>query len=203
MTEELASEAPVEAPARNARQAILEAAAQLFAERGYAAASVREVVAAAGCKKPTLYYYFDSKEQLYLEVVRSCCADIDLVVERALDRPGGVRERLSNSLRAYLDYVRSHPTQLRLLMIAERHPEAGQPPFDFDAIRQQHIDRMRDILAEGVACGELRADLDFDETVLALFGMVDHRLVLFLHGRALPEDYSERLLDLFFEGVGA
>ena len=43
---------------------IARAAARLFAERGYDATSVREIVAAAGVAKPTLYYYFRSKEGL-------------------------------------------------------------------------------------------------------------------------------------------
>src|SRR5277367_6880508 len=43
---------------------IARAAARLFAERGYDATSVREIVEAAGVAKPTLYYYFRSKEGL-------------------------------------------------------------------------------------------------------------------------------------------
>jgi AcrR family transcriptional regulator len=43
---------------------IARAAAKLFAERGYDATSVREIVEAAGVAKPTLYYYFRSKEGL-------------------------------------------------------------------------------------------------------------------------------------------
>jgi TetR/AcrR family transcriptional regulator len=43
---------------------IARAAARLFAERGYEATSVREIVKAAGVAKPTLYYYFQSKEGL-------------------------------------------------------------------------------------------------------------------------------------------
>src|ERR1700722_19587509 len=43
---------------------IARAAARLFAERGYDATSVREIVEAAGVAKPTLYYHFQSKEGL-------------------------------------------------------------------------------------------------------------------------------------------
>ena len=43
---------------------IARTAARLFAERGYDATSVREIVEAAGVAKPTLYYYFRSKEGL-------------------------------------------------------------------------------------------------------------------------------------------
>lgn len=194
---------PSAAGPRDVRAAILAAAAELFAERGYSATSVREVVEAAGCKKPTLYYYFQNKEHLYLELIGACVQHMGEVVDAALRQPGTVHERLLRSLRAYLGHVGVRPTELKLLMSAERHPEKGQPLFDFDALRQQHIDRLRAVLREGVNSGELRADFDFEEAVLALFAMIDHRLVLFLHGRPLPPDLPDRLLDLFFNGVRA
>ena len=49
----------------NARARLLETATELFAEKGYAGASVREIVEKAGVSKPVLYYYFKSKEGLF------------------------------------------------------------------------------------------------------------------------------------------
>ncbi|MGD8860095.1 MAG: TetR/AcrR family transcriptional regulator [Myxococcales bacterium] len=193
----------VASPAGDMRAAIMAAAARLFAERGYNATSVRAVVEHAGCKKPTLYYYFANKEHLFLEVIESSCAQLNALVESALATEGNVRQRLHRALSAYLAHVREDPTLLRLLMTAERHPEQGQPFFDFDALRQHHVEGLRAIFEEGVQRGELRADLDMEEAVLALFAIIDHRLVLSLHGRPLPGDLPARLLDLFFHGVGA
>ena len=57
----------------NARQRLLEMATKLFAEKGYAGTSVREIVDRAGVSKPVLYYYFKSKEGLFyaLLILRS------------------------------------------------------------------------------------------------------------------------------------
>lgn len=52
------------------RSRILDAAESLFAMRGYAATSVREIVRAAGVTNPMLYYYFGSKEDLLLHLIR-------------------------------------------------------------------------------------------------------------------------------------
>lgn len=188
---------------RDMRTSIIDAAARLFAEKGYNATSVREVVEAAGCRKPALYYYFDNKEDLFLQILRRSCSTLDAVVRDALAQPGTVYDRLQRALHAYLGLVRRNETCLRLWMTAERHPEKGQPFFDFDALRQGHIDIMRGVMEKGVQSGELRAGIDIDEAVLGLLGMVDHRLVLSLHGRPVPDDYPERLLDLIFNGVGA
>ncbi len=53
------------------RGRILLAAASLFANKGYAGTAVREIVAAAGVTKPTLYYYFKNKEDLYVRAAGS------------------------------------------------------------------------------------------------------------------------------------
>ncbi len=53
----------------NARQRLLETATELFAEKGYAGTSVREIVDRAGVSKPVLYYYFKSKEGLFYAIL--------------------------------------------------------------------------------------------------------------------------------------
>ncbi len=57
---------PAETLDSSVRQRLLRAASDLFAQKGYAATTVREIVAAVGVTKPVLYYYFGSKEGLYL-----------------------------------------------------------------------------------------------------------------------------------------
>ncbi|HEY8120547.1 MAG TPA: TetR family transcriptional regulator, partial [Myxococcota bacterium] len=52
------------------RQAVIDAAARLFARRGYAGTNLSDIAAEAGIKTGSLYYHFDSKEQLVYEVLR-------------------------------------------------------------------------------------------------------------------------------------
>lgn len=66
-----AETASLERPERPAgtRKAILDAAEELFAERGFAGTSVRDIVRAAGTSAPSLYHFFGSKENLLVELV--------------------------------------------------------------------------------------------------------------------------------------
>jgi len=50
---------------KDVRERLLIAAVRLFAEKGYSATSVREIVEAAGVTKPVLYYYFRNKEGVF------------------------------------------------------------------------------------------------------------------------------------------
>ena len=65
----MSATAPFRAPRQdNRRQAILDAAAKLFARRGYHATSMRDMASATGMLPGSVYYHFDSKEALLLAV---------------------------------------------------------------------------------------------------------------------------------------
>ena len=77
------------------RQRIIRVATRLFAHQGYGSTSVRELVEAAGVTKPTLYYYFENKEALFLEVVNTHLNGFDVLVEQTLASQGTLRQRLA------------------------------------------------------------------------------------------------------------
>jgi AcrR family transcriptional regulator len=66
--------------------AIVKAALPLFARKGYAAATTRELARAAGVSEPLLYKHFPSKEALYLEIQNFCCHGNDPAARKALER---------------------------------------------------------------------------------------------------------------------
>jgi len=184
------------------RDAILEAAARLFAEKGYSAASMREVAEAATCTKPALYYYFESKASLFLEVIRVQTDAISRILEKRFAEPGSVRERLLQAAETYLDHVRENPIALKVLLRAELHLEAGQPTFDWMSTREMYLDRIRRLLHEGVACGEVSASIDLDDILYALVGAIDFRCMLWiLQGEPIPRDCAKRALAVLFGGV--
>lgn len=188
---------------RDMRSTVLSAAVTLFAARGYNATSVRDIVEAAGCTKPTLYYYFKNKEQLFIEALRACTDTITRVVTTQVRGSGDIRARLSRALSASLRFVDENPALVKLAMMAERQPEEGQPHFDFDSLHRVQLSIARDTLREGVESGVLRADLNIDEAAIALFAMLDYRIGLHIGGKRLPDNYTTEILDLFFKGAGA
>src|SRR5512136_2108011 len=65
----------------SARGRLMTAAIAVFARKGYAATSVREIVEAAGVTKPVLYYHFKSKEGIYLETLREAAQEFETLIE--------------------------------------------------------------------------------------------------------------------------
>lgn len=195
------SETDPRAPVSELRARILAEATRLFARKGYAATSVREVVEASGCTKPALYYYFRSKDALFLEALREATSRLTRILEDSR-RPEPVRVVMASGLASFLDHLYEHPMEMRLLMRAELQPDEGQPAFDFHSLRETHLAFIKALLAEGVKGGEIRPDVDLDDAAWAIGGMVDQRMQLWLLGAPLPKDLPDRLLDIFFRGVG-
>jgi TetR/AcrR family transcriptional regulator len=106
---------------------VLQAAVHLFATKGLAATSVREIVEAAGTTKPTLYYHFGSKEG----ICRAAFARVaDLMISRvsaALDVPADPASQLVEFVWALFCARREYPELARLVTSLLFGPEAEVP----------------------------------------------------------------------------
>lgn len=183
------------------RERILKTATRLFAERGFAATSVRELVEAAGCTKPVLYYYFGSKEGLFLEAVRTHMGSYTALLEDVLARAGTVRERLIGYVESLVAVIEAQPDALRFLMTAQHHSERGQPRLDLLSLHRQNTSLLKQLVNQGVETGEIRGDIDLLDAALALAGIVNTRAAGGLFGMPMPRDLATRLIDLYFKGV--
>lgn len=101
---------------REARRAqLLDAANEVFTTRGYHAAAMDEIAAAAGISKPVLYQHFDSKLELYLALLdRACDALVD-VVQGALASTDDNAERVVAVIGAFYDFVSSASGEFRFV----------------------------------------------------------------------------------------
>jgi AcrR family transcriptional regulator len=89
--------------ADNRRQALVDAAAAAFREFGYHAASMREVASRVGMQAGSMYYHFDSKDELLLAVYAEGVRRISDQVRAEIEGIDGPRERLRAALEAHLD----------------------------------------------------------------------------------------------------
>jgi len=73
---------------------IVDAAGRLFLQRGYKAVSISEIIKAAEVTKPTLYYYFADKEELFVQMGLRVTAEMGERMRAAAAAPGGIAARL-------------------------------------------------------------------------------------------------------------
>src|SRR5512136_94098 len=108
-----------ERDALRSREAILDAAERLFAERGFANTSLSDVGAAAGLSRGTPSYFFGSKQDLYRAVLERCFAEVREAVrvgrERALASGQPTDVVLAGAVGEYVDFLAARPNFVRLI----------------------------------------------------------------------------------------
>jgi AcrR family transcriptional regulator len=137
---------------------IARVAARLFARQGYDATSVREIVEGAGVAKPTLYYYFQSKEGLARALVRVPLANLVEQLRQIVTTEPDPVICLERILEAHFAFCREDPDRSRFLYSLIFGPPGSEPAHDLecgkeDLVRwvEQAISRLADagIIARG------------------------------------------------------
>jgi AcrR family transcriptional regulator len=139
------------------RERILEEATRLFSTKGYNGLSVREIVEAAGITKPTLYYYFGSKEKLFETIVADTISEFQRYLETLVGSSGSVRERLTRICQAHFDFALRKIEPCRLVYVTYFSNDRNIIDIDLDAHFTRNIELIRDVFHEGTVTGELRA----------------------------------------------
>lgn len=152
------------------RAQILEAAFRVFAERGYHASRMDDLVRESGLSKGSLYWHFESKEDVFLAVFDALEAELfaawddeethDHPVMRMLEREGeialarlvGEREALG----AWMEFLMHPAARDRMQLTYERSRE-----------------RLAGLVRRGIDAGEIRTDVAVDETAALFTGIVE------------------------------
>jgi AcrR family transcriptional regulator len=183
-----------------ARREILRSAGEVFARRGYAAATLADLAQAAGYAPPSLYRYFESKEEIFRSLVELLLEELDATFAAPADpaRPLAARlealllaqARLAEAQRANFDLV-SGPGPDAPCTIAGRRvgdPGAGLAYYE---------ERMRDWLRRNAARRELRHPPELAARALAGLTFAFHHRPL---EGADPAARARLIVDLALRG---
>jgi AcrR family transcriptional regulator len=155
-----------------------------FAEQGYHPTSVSEIVSGLGVGKGVFYWYFDSKEQLFLEILREAQTDLRRRQQQAItDEPDPIR-RIELGLRASMAWSEAHRDHNKLIQFA-----ATEGTFAGALRRGQDI-AVADVVKhvkEAIAEGRIR-DADPDILAHAMVGVAGHLTRTFIYERGEPAE---------------
>lgn len=164
--------------AGSAKEAIRDAAAALFAEKGFSATSTREICQRAGITKPVLYYYFGNKVQLYEELVLDTYNDYQKELRRAARHGRTPNERLINVLSAMFSFARHRHNYWRVGFRMVLAPEKESPTINYVEMSQADERLLAEIIREGIRRGEMKGRPEF--IAGAIVGMAISSILGFL-----------------------
>jgi AcrR family transcriptional regulator len=112
---------------------IFDAAAEVFARRGYDGARLEEIAAAAGVSKALIYEHFDGKRELFTQIFRRGTDELLGLVLAAAAAETDSHGRLEAGLRTFLDYVADQPAVWRVIEQDVSEPDLVQLDHDRQA----------------------------------------------------------------------
>jgi len=183
------------------RERLLETASHLFAEKGYASTSVREIVARAGVSKPVLYYYFQSKEGLYYAILNWGMEIQQKIIDELLEVSGTVQDRILYLYRRIYEEIQAYQGMYAMIHGLIYGPPQGAPEYDFPSYHRQMFEAVKRLCFEGLSSGEIKK-ADADEVAFLVLSLIDFSLNLEKIQPELTDPHRpERLLRLAFQGL--
>jgi len=185
---------------------ILRAALSRFAEKGYAATSVQEIVDAAAVTKPALYYHFKSKADLYVALLDWAFDQRQRLMEEAVARGKNLAAQLTELCASSFEFIRKNRELMRLAF-ATTFAGHGEVPDNARCFERgkRSFDYLQHLIEDAVARGEVGRRFTPEEMALGFMGMMNFHVMVFLIGAGIPLDRraAERIVELFLSGARA
>lgn len=186
------------------RQRIMDAAAELFLRQGYAQTSLRDIAAAVGMRAGSLYYHFDSKDDLLTAILRrGITVMVDAFAAAAAETRGTApRVVIHGHVRAHLGALFEHgPYTAAHVITFHTAPPAVRAAIvpDRDGYEALWTDLLRDL----VDTGDMATDVSVGLARLTLFGAMNTTIEWFDADRGSLDDLAETITRQFWTGVAA
>ena len=193
------------------RARLLRAATRLFSNFGYDGVSVDEIVKAAGVNKRMVYHYFENKEGLYAEVLRSVFSRLADIEQRTFDESRDPVEGIRQILVNYFQFLGDNPEFVALLSwenlrqgrFIDEHPQLLS--------KNPAISSLREVLNRGMETGVFHDGIDPKHLLISLISLcfiyhsnrytLSHSVGLDLHSPAVLRQGLSHSIDLVLNGL--
>ena len=192
------------APVTDKREAILRAATQVFAARGFFQAQVADVARAAGVAAGTVYLYFRSKDDLLVSLFERTMREAIADGRAALDGIDDPRERLTRIARLHLERLGRDRDLAVVFQVELRQSTKFMEQFSSTYLRD-YLGLIRETIAAGQQARVFRSGINPTIAAKVFFGALDEMATNWILSKRRYSLASEAdaVVDLFIGGIGA
>jgi AcrR family transcriptional regulator len=182
------------------REGILEAAARIFGEKGYHATSMSDIAEAVNLQKASLYYHFDSKQEILISLLDHALDLINHRLESVLAQPLTPEEKLRQVMVTYLETIAENQDLSAVLLLELRSldPELKAR----HASRREKFENIwRNLITEGRQAGKF-TNVDPSLTGRAILGVMNWTVTWYRRdGPRSATEIANLFADLLLNGL--
>lgn len=178
----------------------MNAAASVFAARGYSAATLQEIAQILDFTPAALYYYVKSKADLLVEICLRAGSQFALAMNEVLAQDAVPEAVLRDVIRRHLQLIHGD-SHVFSVTLQERSHLPRKDLRRLDGAERRYYEALRDFLADGVEQGAFRID-DPSMAASTLIGMMNWTLRWYRAGKDRSlEDVADHMFEIFYHGV--
>lgn len=183
-------------------RAILDAARDLFAERGFEGTAVSDIAGVVGVADGAIYKHFPSKRAVLFEVIREFYEPVIDASESSLAGIDGIRNQLRYLIWLQLRAFAEEPEVCRLI-IAEARPMEDYYQSEIAELNRRWTSLFVGVVSEGQATGDIRDDFPASLVRDLVYGGIEHIAWAATsgHGSIDPDRMADDLMRLVCEGL--
>ena len=183
------------------RQGILDAAAVLFAQAGYANVKMMDIAKACGASKSMLYHYFPKKEDVLFEIMTEQLQSYLDATEAVVALPSSPEERLRQFVTMWIRKAAAARARITVLMYEYKFLPKRQRNMVNDVARRL-IERVSELVSEVNPALKLVGPFHHRTYTLLLFGLLNWTEVWFRSTGPLgPDEMAQMIYGLFLNGL--
>lgn len=184
------------------RREVIDAAAKVFAERGYHETTIEDLIAASGMTRGGLYHYTASKRDLLLAVIDELMQPLLAQAREVVEQPAPPEVHLRLLMRLWLSHVASHRHHMIVFSQERRTLSHGPGWSEVRKARKRFEQMLAQVIDRGRAQGSFQI-ADEQLAMLMLLGAVNYTPQWYAAGgRLSPEQIADRYCDMLLEGIG-
>ena len=189
------------------REQLLKSAGVVFRDKGLEGASINDIAAAVGSDRASVYYYYESKEEIFLDLVSRAVTEVVVAAEAIEASPAGPADRLARHVETLFDSFDRHYPYLQLYLQEDLSRLTGKAAEAAEAVvdlGRRYEAALGAVMADGVNSGVFRPGLDPQMLRFAVLGAVSWSHRWFRPGGPKSgAEIGQEFAQLFLKGVAA
>lgn len=188
---------------------ILEAAEILFSEKGFEGTSISAIAKVAEVSKANIYHHFESKEALYIQVLKSACEDFSNIVDGLISVKGLLEDRLGKFASSHIVDMEKRNRGTRLILRELIEGDRNRQQIFAENVASDHFHHLLSVIQNSQESGAVRKDVD--PAVVAML-MLGANIFFFMAKDTLqhlddftlsdyPEDFGYAISNIITNGI--